>query len=57
MKHGKKPTMEQKKFLKALGLNHANWFVSQDTPEHMIIIHRLTGTVRCISKRMEEDDD
>ncbi len=50
MKHGKRPTVRQRKFLQQMGLNSDNWFVSQDNNSVMIIIHRYTGTVREIKK-------
>ena len=48
MKHGKRPTRNQKKFLKAKGLNFENWLVCSDTPCEMVIEHRHTGTIRRI---------
>lgn len=50
MKHGKRPTVRQKKFLQQMSLNADNWLVSQDNNSAMIIIHRHTGTVRRINK-------
>ena len=46
MKHGKRPTVSQKKIIKAKGLNYENWLVSKHTPEKMVLVHRHTGTVR-----------
>ena len=50
MKHGKRPTVRQRKYLKSLRLNYDNWLVCKDTPGLMIIEHRDTGTVREIHK-------
>lgn len=50
MKHGKRPTVKQKKYLKSRKLNPDNWLVSQDSKNLMIIIHRETGRVKYISK-------
>ena len=36
----KKPTYNQKKFLKANRLDPFNWLVQKDTPEFMQIIHK-----------------
>ena len=50
MRHGKNPTVRQKKFLKAKNLNPDNWLVASDTPQRMIIIHRNTTTTKTIPK-------
>ena len=50
MKHGKKPTRAQKKFLTARGLRWENWFVCMDTPTEMLLEHRHTSTIRRIKK-------
>lgn len=50
MKHGKAPTVAQKKLLKAKHLDPANWLVERDTPEQMVIIHRFGQSVRVIRK-------
>lgn len=50
MKHGKKPTVRQKKMLKEYGLNFENWLIIKDTPDRMEIIHRHTDTLRVIRK-------
>ena len=48
MKHGKNPTVRQKKLLKSFGLNCANWLVVTEDNKEMKIIHRHTDTVRII---------
>lgn len=51
MKHGKKPTVAQRKFIKVNGLNSENWLVVKDTPTEMILVHRLSDrTMRTIHK-------
>ena len=40
MKHGKKPTVNQCKFIKSHGLVPENWLVVKDTPDIMLIVHR-----------------
>lgn len=50
MKNGKNPTVSQKKALKAAGLNPENWLISKDTPESMLIIHRVSGKARTVRK-------
>lgn len=37
---GKKPTLAQKKFLKAKGLNPENWLVISDDQYRIIVMHR-----------------
>ena len=48
----KKPTYNQKKFLKANRLDPLNWLAQKDTPEFMQIIHKYSGTVRKIKKKV-----
>lgn len=51
MKHGKKPTREQKKLLQRWKLDPAVWFVVKDTPEQMELVHRYSDrTKRIIPK-------
>ena len=50
MKHGKKPTVNQAKFIKSMGLNSREWLVSKDTSTEIVIVHRHTDTVREIKK-------
>ena len=50
MKHGKNPTVRQKKLLKASGLNPDNWLVTSDTHQRMEIVHRNTNTTKTITK-------
>ena len=56
MKNGKKPTVAQKKALKAAGLNPDNWLISKDTPESMLIIHRVSGKARTVRKEWTKCD-
>ena len=55
MKHGKKPTVAQRKVISACGLNWENWLVVKDTPEGMVIVHRYSGKVREIRKGCMRD--
>lgn len=50
MKHGKKPTVKQKKILKEYGLNYENWLIVKDNSFEMVIVHRHTDKVRTIKK-------
>lgn len=51
MKHGKKPTREQRKLIERWGLDAHNWLVAKVTSTAMVIVHRYSDkTVRVISK-------
>lgn len=52
MKHGKKPTLKQKKLMKATRLNCDNWLVVKDTDKEMVIQNRDTDRVRTIRKEL-----
>lgn len=47
---GKKPTHNQRQFLKSIGLQPANWLIIKDTPELMEIVYRYTEKKRVIEK-------
>lgn len=50
MKHGKRPTREQKIFIRKSGKNPKNWLVIKDCKEFMIIMHRRTKNVRKLKR-------
>lgn len=51
MKHGKKPTVAQRKLLESKRFQAGNWLVVKDTPEEMVICHRhFDGNIRKIRK-------
>lgn len=51
MKHGKRPTVAQRKLMQSRRLDPGMWLVVKDTPEKMEIVHRLSDrTVRVIPK-------
>lgn len=50
MKHGKRPTVRQKKIIKAKNLNPENWLVVKDTAEGMMIIHRISEKTKVIAR-------
>lgn len=54
MKHGKKPTREQRKFITGKGLSAENWLVAKDTPTEMVLVHRYTTATRTIHKENEK---
>lgn len=55
MKHGKRPTKEQKSILKRFNFNPSDWLISKNTTEHLIIVCRYTGKHRTIPKYLLED--
>lgn len=58
MKHGKNPTVRQKRLIAASGKNPADWLVCKDTPTEMHLVHRHAGTKKIIPKglyKREED--
>lgn len=54
MKHGKKPTVKQCKFIQSWGINHENWLVIKDTPTEMVLVHRYGTTVKTLPKWADE---
>lgn len=40
MKNGKRPTVAQKRLMAEWHLNPADWLVSKDTPEKILLVHR-----------------
>lgn len=51
MKHGKKPTREQRKILQQWKLDPAVWLIVKDTPDRMELVHRHSDrTTRIIHK-------
>lgn len=46
MKHGKKPTAAQRKFIQKKGLIAENWLVVKDTPERIELVHRHSDTTK-----------
>ena len=50
MKHGKNPTLKQKKLLQAARLKFENWLIVKDTAEEMLVQNRQTGKTRTIRK-------
>lgn len=53
MKHGKRPTVAQKKLMQQWGLNAADWLVVKDTSEEMVVVNRWSDkTIKTIIKSM-----
>lgn len=52
MKHGKNPTVKQKKLITKMGLNVENWLVERETSDELVIVHRLSGKTKVIRKEL-----
>lgn len=50
MKHGKKPTKQQKAVLNEFHLNPNDWLIVKNTAKEMQIISRFTGRIKVIPK-------
>ena len=50
MKHGKKPTVRQKKLLTELKVNFENWLIVTENNEQITIVHRHTGQTKTMNK-------
>ena len=46
MKHGKKPTREQRKLIEYYGMDAHDWFVVKDTPNQMELVHRYSDRTK-----------
>jgi hypothetical protein len=56
IKHGKKPTYNQRKLLTKWKLKAEDWLVVKDTPEFMQLVHRFSDkTTRTIPKQTKEN--
>ncbi len=47
-KTGKRPTLNEKKLIKAAHLNLENWLVQKKDSEYLYVVHRVSGNVRKI---------
>lgn len=52
MKHGKRPTVKQRKLMHELGINFDNYLVERETTDELVIVNRLTGKTETIRKGM-----
>ena len=50
MKHGCKPTYEQRKLIQRLGLDTYGWLVVKDTPTELVLVNRNDQTTKTIPK-------
>ena len=61
MKHGKNPTVSEKKIMQSWGLIVDNWLVVKHTTKQLLVVHRLSGKTRpiplTVEEEAEEDED
>ena len=55
MKHGKKPTREQRKLMEKWKVNTMDWLVSKDTATELVLVHRHFDKIKIIPKGVRED--
>jgi hypothetical protein len=56
MKHGKKPTREQRKLMEKCKVNTEDWLVVKDEPSKMTLVHRhFDNKTKIIPKGVRED--
>ena len=56
MKHGKKPTREQRKLLMKWKVNTYDWLVERETSTELVLVHRhFDHTKKIIPKGVRED--
>ena len=48
MKHPKNLTLSMKIKLKELGLNPLNWWYIKNTPDGLVLIHKISGKIRTV---------
>lgn len=54
MKHGKKPTREQRRLMQKWKLKSEDWMVERDTPEKLVLVHRHFDSV---TKTIHKEND
>lgn len=57
MKHGKKPTVAQRKLMQKCKVDPAVWLVTKDTPERMELVHRHSDRTTKIIQKVNEHDN
>ena len=55
MKHGKKPTREQRKLMEKWKVNTYDWLVERETPTELVLVHRHFDKTKIIPKGVRED--
>ena len=55
MKHGTKPTREQRKLMAKCNVDTYDWLVERETSTELVLIHRHFDTKKIIPKGVRED--
>ena len=55
MKHGKKPTREQRKLMQKWKVNTQDWLVERETLSELVLRHRHFDRIKIIPKGVRED--
>ena len=55
MKHGTKPTREQRKLMEKWKVNTQDWLVERETNNELVLIHRNFNTKKIIPKGVRGD--
>ena len=56
VKHGKKPTREQRKLMQKWKLNSQDWLVERETLDKMVLVHRhFDNKIKIIPKGGREE--
>ena len=55
MKHGKKPTREQRKLMQKWRVNTQDWLVERETLSELVLRHRHFDKIKIIPKGVRED--
>ena len=55
MKHGKKPTRQQRKLMQKWNVNAQDWLVERETLSELVLIHRHFDKTKIIPKGVRED--
>lgn len=55
MKHGRKPTREQRKLMEKWKVNTMDWLVERETNNELVLRHRHFDKTKVIPKGVRED--
>ena len=55
MKHGKKPTREQRKLMEKWKVNTQDWLVERETLSELVLVHRHFDKTKIIPKGDKKD--
>ena len=55
MKHGVKPTRQQRKLMEKWKLNTQDWLVERETQDELVLRHRHFDKIKIIPKGVRQD--